>query len=103
MPDALFIVDKNYKYLSINKTMMDSVGKKRAEIIGKSVMEVFPKKAGEQIMKNLKKVMKTGKTLNIEETIKVRNKLEKISTRLSLIRNPEGKVLGIVGIVRILK
>lgn len=98
--DQIFSIDKNLKYLSANKTTLLNLGKKENELIGKSIYEVYSRKVAEQFEKNLRHVLKTGKTLLVDEQIKLPKGVVQINTKLTPIKDKNGKVEFILGIVR---
>lgn len=87
--DYFFLVDKNYKLVSLNKAAKNFIGKINGEIIGKSLKQIFPKQIAEQFIEDIKHVFKTGKESFIESNIVVGGKNIWLSTKLAPIKNSE--------------
>ena len=66
--DQIFMLDKDYRLLSLNKATADISKKSPQEMIGTSIFEVFPEKTAAQFSKNIKNVFDTGNTMQIEES-----------------------------------
>ena len=67
--DEIFMLDKDYKFLSVNKTVADITGKSFQEMIGMSIFEVFPESVAAQFSKNIKDVFDNGKSVVFDEKI----------------------------------
>jgi PAS domain S-box-containing protein len=98
--DQIFMLDKDYKFLSINKTAADISKKSPQEIIGRSLFEVFPENTSVQFSKNIRNVFNTGKTLRIEEKILLEGCESYNSTSLNPVKDHKGSVIAVTGIVR---
>jgi PAS domain S-box-containing protein len=98
--DQIFMFDQDYKFLSINKAGADLFSKSPQEVIGKSLFEVFPEDAATQFSKNIKNVFDTGVNISIEEQIVVQGREFYISSSLNPIKDDEGAVKAVTGIVR---
>ena len=98
--DQIFMLDKNYKFLSINKTTADFSRKSTDEMIGKSIFEIFPKETAVPFSKNISEVFKTGKSKFIEEKMRIGEKEFYNSTSLNPVKDVKGDVTAIIGIVR---
>lgn len=98
--DHIFMLDLDYKYLSVNKTIADNIGKPHGEIIGRSIFEIYPEDITFQFSKNINSVVETGKSLSIEEKIVVRDNEFYSSTNLNPVKDDKGRVTAVIGIVR---
>jgi PAS domain S-box-containing protein len=98
--DQIFMLDRDCKFLSINKAAADLSGKAPQEMIGKSLFEVFPEDIAEQFSKNIKNVFDAGKNMSISEQMVVQGREFYIDTSLNPIKDDEGVVKAVTGIVR---
>jgi PAS domain S-box-containing protein len=98
--DQIFMLDKDCKFLSINKTAAVLSGKSPQETIGMSISEIFPENIAVQFSKNIKKVFDTGKSLFMEEKMVVQGRELYNSTSLNPIKDDGGRVIAVTGIVR---
>ena len=98
--DQIFMLDKDYKFLSINKTAADLSRKSPQEMIGRSIFEIFPENIAAQFSKNIKNVFDTGKSMFIEEKMVVQGREFYNSTSLNPVKDDRGRVIAVTGIVR---
>ncbi|MFC1563264.1 PAS domain S-box protein, partial [candidate division KSB1 bacterium] len=98
--DQIFMLDKDYKFLSINKTAADISRKSPREMIGMSIFEIFPENIAVQFSKNIKNVFDTGKSIHVEEKMLVQGREFYNSTSLNPVRDDKVRVIAVTGIVR---
>ncbi len=98
--DAIFLLDTKQRFISLNKAAENMLHKLASELIGKSISIAFPKFIAVEFIKNNKEVIRTGKSKFIEEKMVVGGREFYISTGLNPIKNSEGKVIAVIGIVR---
>ncbi len=98
--DQIFMLDKDCKFLSINRTAADLSRKSPQEMIGMSILEVFPEDTAARFSKNIKTVFDTGKSMLIEEMMLVQGREFYNSTSLYPIKDNRGSVIAVTGIVR---
>ncbi len=98
--DMIFMIGADYKYLTVNKALADSIKKIPQDIIGKSMFDIFPEETYSAFLENLKKVFETGIGLSVEEKVMVENKYVFISSKLDPVKDVNGKVVAVAGIVR---
>ena len=98
--DAVFVKDRQGRYLTINSAGASFVGKSVADILGKDDSELFSGETADAIMEADRRVMQSGVTQTFEE----RGTSNGIS-RLYLAtkgpyRNAQGETVGLLGISR---
>jgi PAS domain S-box-containing protein len=98
--EQIFMLDKDYRFLLINKAAAGLSKKSPQEMIGKSIFEIFPENTAAQFLKNIKNVFDTGNNLFIEEKMVVQNHELYNSTSLNPVKDGSGKVIAVTGIVR---
>ncbi|HDZ26160.1 MAG TPA: PAS domain S-box protein, partial [Candidatus Aminicenantes bacterium] len=98
--DMIFMIDKNNKVLSTNKAAARLFGKGSKEIIGKSILNLFPEKIASRFSKNLKKVFETGRPGFHESNMIVGERESWISVNLSPVRYPDGRIMAVMGVTR---
>jgi PAS domain S-box-containing protein len=94
------MIDRTHKYLFVNKVLADILGKRPEDIIGKSIIEVYPKETADQFSSNTQNVFTTGKSSRVEETMVIDNQELCISSILNPVIDVEGNVIAVTGIVR---
>ncbi|ELR73060.1 Putative regulatory protein [Fulvivirga imtechensis AK7] len=65
--DGFFAVDNEWKFTYVNRVFEKTFARKRENLIGKNVWEVFPAKFGEKIAPRYERAMRTRKHFNFEE------------------------------------
>jgi len=98
--DQIFMLDKNCKFLSINKAAANLSRKSPNEMIGKSLFEIFPETIAAQFSKNIKNVFDTGKSIFIDEKMVMQDREFYNSTALNPVKDGSGRVIAVAGIVR---
>lgn len=98
--DAIFVKDRDCRYLLFNKAGADYVGRPLEEILGKRANEIFEAECAARIDARDKQVMETGEVLTHEETI-TSNGSERIFYGMKApYRDSAGKIIGTIGIWR---
>ncbi len=103
IPDSIFVKDAEGRYLISNRAHLRPLGKKNcAEIIGKTVYELFPKLFAQGFDRDDKEVMQSGESLlGREELLLDKSGRQRwMSTSKIPIKNIRGKILRMVGISR---
>ena len=98
--DQIFMLDKDCKFLSINKAAAEISGKSPQEMIGMSIFDIFPENTAVQFSKNIKNVFDSGKSILFEEKMSVHGREYYNSSSLNPVRDDSGKVIAVTGIVR---
>jgi PAS domain S-box-containing protein len=98
--DKIFMVDEGLKLVSMNKAGLSWLGKKPEEVIGRDVIDVFPKETAANRVENLKKVFETGRDYSADEELNPGGDKIYLSTILSPVKNSSGKTVSVLGIVR---
>jgi PAS domain S-box-containing protein len=98
--DQIFMLDRDGKFLSINKTAADLSGMSPQEMIGRPISEIFPEAIAAKFSRNIKNVFDTGKSMFIDEKMVVKGREFYNSTSLNPVRDIRGRVTAVTGIVR---
>lgn len=99
-PDAVFVKDRQGKYLLINRATERFIGRKAEEVLGKDDSELFPDGDGEVLMNIDREVMESGKKTTAMETLQCPQGLVTFMAHKAPYRDAAGKVIGITGISR---
>jgi len=98
--DQIFMIDESLKYLSANRTLLQVSGKGPEELIGKSISDVYPEEYAVRFSNNVKNVFASGKSLFLEEKMVAENQELYVSTSLNPVKDVQGRVIAVAGIVR---
>lgn len=97
--DIYFQIDKDFRVIFVNKRGLEFLRKELKDVIGKKVVELFPKQ-GKSFVENLKKALKTKKTLLFEDETVIGNNTFLLETRLLSFENPQTNEKSVFGICR---
>jgi PAS domain S-box-containing protein len=98
--DQIFLLDKDCRYLAVNKTLANLFRKSPQEMVGKAISELLPEDTAARFSKNIKEVFDTGKSISLEEQMIVQDHQFYISTSLNPVNDEKGNVTAVTGIVR---
>ena len=98
--DQIFVIDSEMKILSMNSFAAGFFHKNPEDMIGKSLTEIFPEQIAASTSANIRKVFETGTNTIIEEILTFGDKNMWNSTSLSPMKDLNGKVIAVIGIVR---
>jgi len=98
--DQIFMLDTKLRFISVNAAAASMSHHTPEELIGKSILDIFPKETVARFAKNNKEVIETGKSKFIEEKMVVNGKEFYNNTILNPIKDSKGNVVAVMGIVR---
>lgn len=99
--DAVFVKDKNGRYLLINDAGAAMVGKPARDIVGQDDTALFPPDTANLVIDNDRAVMACGKSRTHEEPVTTQSgKRIVFLTTKGPIKDPQGHVTGMFGISR---
>jgi two-component system aerobic respiration control sensor histidine kinase ArcB len=98
VPGSLYWKNKNGMYLGCNTTMVRTAGLASPnDIIGKTDAELWPEQAS-ALSKNDKKVMGSGKTIQVQEEVKISDGSTLYFAGVKApLRDEQGKIIGVIG------
>jgi len=98
--DYVYMKDRAGRYVFLNSSAANSMGKAVQEIVGKDDTFLFPPDSARQIMKKDDELMVADKSAVYEETHPIGGSTQHLFTSKSICRDASGAVIGIVGISR---
>ena len=99
IPAFVFFKDTALNYVLVNKAFIELIGKQPEEIIGRKLGELMPGYENDEYLQTEKRVVELGEAIyNIEEEIHYQERTRWVSSNLAPIRNPENKIVGLIGI-----
>jgi PAS domain S-box-containing protein len=98
--DQIFLLDRDYKYLIVNKALAAVLGKTSEEIIGKTISDEYPAETAARFKGNVDKVFSTGKNFFLEEKMHAQGQELDISTSLNPVLDDKARIIAVAGIVR---
>jgi PAS domain S-box-containing protein len=98
--DALFVKDRDGRYLIINATGARFVGQPIGNIIGKDDRALFTPEIARQIMERDRHIMASRATEIFEETVPASGVMRTYLTTKSPYRDEHGRIIGVIGVAR---
>lgn len=98
--DPIYVVDRSGEITYINTFGAAYFNKKPAEITGASLPGLFPPKTAARLMRDIRKVFMTGKSVFAFGEFEFHGSKFWLDTRLSPMTGNDGKVLHVMGISR---
>lgn len=96
MPDGVFVKDLNGRVIMSNSAGPRNIGKSISDIIGKDASEIFSAETADQIRKEDRQVIESGRMTTYEST-----EGDRIYNTLKIpYRDRHGAVIGVLGITR---
>jgi len=98
LPQKVFLKDRNSVYISCNDNYAKDLKIKPDRIAGKTDFEFYPKELAKKYRADDNRIMKSGKTDDIEERYVQNGKERWVHTIKTPVMNEKGNVVGILGI-----
>ena len=98
--DAVFVKDRQGKYLLFNAAAGRFVGRSPEEVIGRDDTELFDTDSARQVMERDRRVMESGQAETEEETLTAAGVTRVYHATKAPYRDAAGQVIGLIGIAR---
>ena len=100
-PDPVFVKDRKSRILLANPAVLGVWDKPLEEVLGKTDRELYPDPAvGEAVMANDRRVIDSGSTQVIEETVQTPEGSRTYLSTKTPHRDSSGEIVGVLGIAR---
>lgn len=98
IPQKIFQKDRDSVYVSCNDLFAHARGIQASDIAGKTDFDFFPRELAEKYREDDRRVMESGRNIEVEEDYIEFGNHHTVLTRKTPIRNEQGNVLGVFGI-----
>ncbi len=98
--DIIFTVDKEFKFLSMNRYGYSFLNRRDRDIVGSNIIEIFHDEEPELQLKTIREVFKTNTSRNLINKVKVNGLEHWLSTNFSGLLDEKGNVVSVLGIAR---
>ena len=98
--DAVFVKDREGRYVMVNPAAAQNVGLSVEQVIGRTDVEVFTPETGRRIMDKDRQIIATGEWITYEEIGTAAGVSRTFLTTKGPYRDPHGSVIGVLGIAR---
>jgi diguanylate cyclase (GGDEF)-like protein/PAS domain S-box-containing protein len=95
---AVYLKDRDGRYLMVNAVAEANVGRAAEELVGLTDLDIFPDEAGERLRRTDEEVMGTGEPRTVEEPLVIGGRLRSYLSTKAPLRDSSGKVIGLVGV-----
>ncbi len=98
--DAVFVKDIRGRYVMLNSTVAQIMGRPKDQIIGQHDSELFPEPTVSQLVADDQSVMSSGQPQTCEAVIPVAGRQRTFLSTKTAFRDQQGEVVGLIGISR---
>ena len=98
IPQKILMKSKDYRWISINENLARDFGIRPEEVVGKLDHELFSRELADKYHADDVRILKTGKTEELEEKYIVDGKETWVNTIKTPVRDSNGEIMGILGI-----
>jgi PAS domain S-box-containing protein len=98
IPQGIFLKDRNYKWISINKNFARNLGIQPNDIVGKLDHDLFPADIADKYHADDIRIMETGQTEEFEEESILDGRRVWVNTIKVPVRNDKAEIVGVFGI-----
>lgn len=102
-PDTIYFKDVDSRFTRINKPQVETLGlTNHSQAVGKTDFDFFPAELADQFFTDEQKIIKSGEPIigKIESITDSKKRIHWFSTTKLPMKDPEGKIIGIVGVSR---
>jgi PAS domain S-box-containing protein len=98
--DLIFLIGKKDEVIAINPAGARFLGKTVEQVLGKSLFDVYPKETAAMFSENVKTVLRTGKSMSIDEKLVLTGNDLWINTRLEPLLDDRNRPYAVTGVAR---
>ncbi|MHB1011526.1 MAG: PAS domain-containing sensor histidine kinase [Desulfobacteria bacterium] len=99
MPAHIFLKDRENRFLLVNRSLAEGMGRSREEIVGHSAFDLFPEEHARKYFEDDLAVIATGEArIGISEPIEMVRGTRWLITHKVPHRDPQGNVIGVIGV-----
>jgi len=98
IPQRIFFKDRNSVYITCNVNYARDLGITPEEIVMKTDYDFYPKDLAEKYRRDDKRIIKSGKTEDIEERYIKDGQKSWVQTVKTPVKDEKGKIMGVLGI-----
>lgn len=94
---AVFVKDREGRYLMVNAVGAANLGQAPEDLVGRTDVEIFPGELGRRLRRTDEEIMATGEPRTVEEPVIVAGRLRTYLSTKAPLRDPSGDVIGLIG------
>jgi len=99
VPGHIFLKDRENRFLLVNRSLAEAMGRPREEIVGRSAFDLFPEEHARNYFEDDLAVISSGETrVGISEPIETVRGIRWLITHKMPYRDLRGNVVGVIGV-----
>jgi PAS domain S-box-containing protein len=98
--DAIFVKDKEGRYLMVNRQIANFFGKPIEDIVGKTAFDLTDVETAKELTKNDRTILESGDSVTVDLQIPGEGGTRHFLMTRAPYRDPAGKVIGVIGVSR---
>jgi PAS domain S-box-containing protein len=98
IPQKIFMKDRDFRFMSINENFARDLGISPEEIVGKVDYDFFSRELADKYRADDVRIIKTGKTEELEEMYVVAGKETWVDTIKTPVRDKNDEIIGVLGV-----
>jgi PAS domain S-box-containing protein/diguanylate cyclase (GGDEF)-like protein len=98
--DVIFVKDRSGRYVMINTTLAQLLGKPKSQVIGKDDTALFEPDTARELMETDRRIMTTGQAEVIEETVAFSGITRTYLSNKNVYRDSKKNIIGLIGIAQ---
>jgi PAS domain S-box-containing protein len=99
LDQGIFLKDRALRYIAVNPVFCAGVGKAEAELLGKTIGELFPDSPLTEKSRDIERqVLAGGRSLETEDDVKIAGVWRRVRISRSPVKGPDGTIVGVLGI-----
>jgi PAS domain S-box-containing protein len=99
VPSHIFLKDRENRFLLVNRSLAEAMGRPREEIVGRSAFDLFPSTHARNYFEDDLAVIASGEArVGISEPMETGRGTRWLITRKAPHRDPRGNVVGVIGV-----
>ena len=98
LDQAIFLKDRELRYVTVNPVFCAALGKTEDELRGKTISDLYPDEHTEKARAIEGQVLREGRSINTEDHLMVAGKMRSVRINRTPVKDHAGNVVGVLGI-----
>jgi len=98
VPCAIYFMDMSGRFIMVNRTAEEHLGRPKADIIGQTLFHVHPPEAAARLAEDDRRILASGRPATFEEEIPILGRSRRFLTTKTPLRDAAGEIYALCGI-----
>jgi PAS domain S-box-containing protein len=98
LDQAIFLKDRNLRYVMVNPLFCKGINRREEELIGKTISDLYPDEHTEKSRAIERRVLAEGRSIETEDVLKIEGQARQVRVRRTPVKDDAGAVVGVLGI-----